>query len=207
MSRRMIVTCKSCFSADDVDAVPAPDHAGFIYTCTNRAGHDGGGVFVWQQDPNSAERAWTGADGILDDLYDPLLSVFEPGEPLLEHGIVEARLRLAAPAVFAEHVAEAGHVMFGAIRNTASGRIAMALGRLRAEGHLVDRRAPGTGGWSHNQDIGFWGLPPAALGRPLMTWLQFARDTDRSPEFTDHDRAGLKSLRQGVVQPWEAGQQ
>lgn len=204
MSRLMIVNCPRCWHADEVTAVRAPDAAGFIYTCDFRDRHDDGQPHLWQQDPESSERAWSGGEGVLDDLYDPLLAVFLLDDPFLEHGVVEARLRQTAPAVFARHVEEAGHVAFGAIRNTASNRIAMALGVLRAQGRLADRRAPGTGGWSYNQDIGFWRLAPAPLGTPLLTWADHCAALGRDSEFTDEDRLGLTSQRQAIAAPWQA---
>lgn len=198
MSRRLIVTCRYCFSADDVAAERAPDGEGFIYTCTNTSGHDRWQVAVWQADPGSVEQNAEREEGVLDDLYSPLLGCFKPGEPFIEHGIIEERLRALAPVVFAQHVDEAGHVMFGKIRNTASNRIGMALGVLRAQGHLVGRRLPGTGGWDFNPDIGFWALAPAE-NHAVLAWKDHALATGRNPDFTDQDRLGLTSRRQGVA--------
>ena len=83
----------------------------------------------------------------------------------------------------------------------------MALGVLRAQGTLADKRAPGTGGWRYNQDIGFWRLAPAPLGTPLLTWADHCEQMGRDPEFTNDDRFGLSSRRQGVVAPWQPNQQ
>ncbi|WP_139252844.1 hypothetical protein [Geodermatophilus nigrescens] len=132
------------------------------------------------------------------------MAVLKPGEPFLEHGIIEARLRQTAWDVFARHVDEMGHVAFGDIRNTASNRIGMALGQLRSRGIVVDKRLPGTGAWSYNTDIGFWALAPAEPGRPVQTWVDYAAATSRSPDFTNEDRLGLTSRRQGVHYPWQA---
>lgn len=204
MSRRLILTCPACFSADDVTAERAPDGFGFLYTCANGRRHDDAHPAVWQADPESDARSCVVGDGVLGDLYEPLVAVLQPGEPFLEHGIIEARLRQTAWDVFARHVEEAGHVAFGDIRNTASNRIGMALGQLRGRGIVVDKRLPGTGAWSYNTDIGFWALAPAEPGRPVRTWVDHAAATGRSPDFTNEDRLGLTSRRQGVRYPWQA---
>jgi hypothetical protein len=195
---RIIVTCSRCFSADDVSVERAPDSTGYLYTCSRR--HEDDKPHVWQTDPAALEREWSGEEGVLDDLYDPLLAVFRPEDPYLEHGVIEARLRASAPEVFARHVDEAGHVAFGGIPNTVSNRIGMALGVLRAQGHLVSKRGSGTGGWRFNEDIGFWALAPGSAAADL-TWAEYAAAEGRSPEFTDDDRRGLTSQRQGIVLP------
>jgi hypothetical protein len=202
VSRRVIITCPACYSADDVSADRAPDNAGFLYTCVNNRRHDDGRPAVWQADPEAGERSTALGDGVLSDLYEPLLATLRSGEPYLEHGIVEQRLREIAWDVFARHVDEAGHVAFGAIRNTASNRIGMALGQLRARGLVVDRRLPGTGSWSFNPDIGYWALAPAVPGVGVLTWLEYSHGLGRDPEFTDQDRLGLTSRRQGILEPW-----
>lgn len=204
MSRQQIVTCPRCFRDDEVSAERAPDGSGFVYTCVATA-HDNGKPHVWVQDPGDPDASSFARDGVLDDLYDPLMALFRPGEPLIEHGIVEDRLRANASAVFAGHVHERGHVALGGLRNTASGRIGSALGILRAQGQLIVRRGKGTGAWRYNSVIGFWGLPPSELGRPVLTWEQYAADNGRSAEFTDADRVGLTSPRQGIVTPWKPG--
>ncbi len=202
MSGVVIVTCPRCFTADDVSAVRSPEGPGFLYTCANVAGHVDRQQVTWSYDPAAVERTWVAEAGVLDDLYDPLLAVLRPGDPYLEHGIIEERLRATAWDVFARHVDEAGHVAFGAIRNTASNRIGMALGVLRSKGLLTDKRLPGTGGWSFNPDIGFWALAPTGPATPVLTWAEHCALAGRSPDFTDDDRDGLTSQRQGVLQPW-----
>ena len=203
MSRLVIVNCPRCWQADEVTAARAVDGAGFLYTCQLTSRHPDRLPHVWQQDPALPEDSWSSGDGILDDLYDPLLAVFVPGEPYIEYGIIEERLRATAHAVFAGHVHDAGHVALGAIRNTASNRIGMALGLLGARGKIVCRRAPATGGWSYNREVGFWALPPAEVGRPMLTWADYCTQIGRDPELTDIDRVGLTSPRQGITVPWQ----
>jgi hypothetical protein len=59
----------------------------------------------------------------------------------VEYGIVEHRLRTRFPDLFAAHVADQGHSMFGSRAYTASSvRFGVTLGRLERMGDLDQRR-------------------------------------------------------------------
>ncbi|MDP9443750.1 MAG: hypothetical protein M3P83_05130 [Actinomycetota bacterium] len=184
----MFLTCEKCFSADDVSWQRLPDRM-ILYTCS--ADHDGSGPHTFVRDRARLHApAEEGAGGVTDDLLDPLLSCIEPGEPLLEYGIVEYRLRDRFPRLFQEHVAERGHVLTGATVATASGvRFGVALGRLAASGQLVSIYGPATGAWKYNGEVTYWARPPKPS--QTKTWVEYCAEIGRSPDWQDEDRQGL----------------
>lgn len=206
----MIVTCPRCFSFDDVRPPRRLPDGVVEYTCTGE--HEGAGAYTWRSAPAVVEApAGRGATtrtagartagaprtaanaeaAAVDELLEPLLACVNAGEPFVEYGVVEYRLRLARPELFVAHVRERGHLMLGARRGAASAstaRFAKALGRLEKAGELVTAKGPGTGAWRHAPAIGYWARPPRPSG-PLLTWTMFCATQGRSAEWTDADRA------------------
>lgn len=183
----MIITCPKCFSADDV--LPPrrlPDHL-LHYRCTNEQ-H---GEHEWLTTLDAVRPPSATHDLVTDDLLDPLIHCVHDGEPFVEYGIVEHRLRTGFPDLFASHVADQGHSMFGSRQYTASSvRFGVALGRLERSGELVSEYGPATGAWHYNGQVTYW----AKAGRPVQgrkTWAEYCTETGRSPEWTDEDRTGL----------------
>lgn len=151
----MIVTCPRCFQADDVSYQRLPDHV-IMYHCTNR--HQDGEPHDWLVTrEESAPMTLAAVDGVVGDLLEPLLACLEPGEPFVEFGVVEYRLRQRDLDLFRRHVAERGHVLLGTRRVTASAvRFGVALGMLARAGEIVGRLGRATGAWSYNARVNYW---------------------------------------------------
>lgn len=184
----MILTCPRCFTADDVSHRRLPGRL-VEYTCSDT--HDGGGEHIWITSLAAATRSFDVEEGVTDDLLEPLLGCVHAGEPFVEYGVVEYRLRLTHPDLFISHVRDHGHVMFGRRDGQATAssvRFATALSRLARSGELVTVYGPGTGGWRHDDRISYWARPPGPTGSQL-TWTTFCATLGRSPEWTDEDRA------------------
>lgn len=184
----MIVTCDKCFSADDVSWQRLPDKM-VRYTCSGS--HDGAGPHSFVRSAvqvnNYSESV---SEGVTDELLDPLMACIELGEPLLEYGIVEYRLRQRFPALFAAHVADRGHVLTGATVATASSvRFGVALGRLADSGDLVSVYGPATGAWKYNGQVTYWARPPKPS--QMQSWVEFCQQIGRDPEWQPEDRQGL----------------
>ena len=207
----MIITCPRCFSFDDVRPPRRLADGGVEYTCTDE--HDGAGTYTWSIAPPempsgrvapaarttggrapAAPRNGVGTEAAaVDELLGPLLACVNAGEPFVEYGVVEYRLRVARPDLFVAHARERGHILLGARRGQASAstaRFGKALGRLESSGELVMVKGAGTGAWRHNPSIGYWARPPRPTG-PLLTWSMFCATQGRSAEWTDADRAVL----------------
>ena len=176
----MIVTCPRCFSADDVT---------YQYRCVNTSAHP---EHLWLATLRSVTFADDSPDGVTDELLDPLSHCVVDGEPFMEYGVVEHRLRARYPELFAAHVAERGHSMFGTRPATASSvRFGVALGRLERDGKLVSRYGPATGAWSHNERVTYWAKRgPEPDGS--LTWVEYCAQLGRDPEWTEDDRCGLR---------------
>lgn len=185
----MIITCEQCFTADDVTYQRLPDRA-VLYTCSRD--HGAAGPHTWVRSlKDLAVPEDLAAEGVTDDLLDPLSSCLIDGEPYVEYGVVEFRLRERFPKLFLAHVRERGHVLLGPKAFTASSvRFGVALGRLAQSGELVSEYGPATGAWKYNSQITYWARPPAPEGEPL-TWAGYCGSIGRSPLWTDDDRIGL----------------
>ena len=210
---RSISPCPQCHRADDVRPPTLNPDGDLEFVCSDR--HAGMGPVVFlrlaQPDPSasSVPAAERGAVRILeplktDDLLEPMRACIQESDGWVEHGVLELRLRQHAPEIFARHVAEAGHIMFGPKRNTASGvRFAMALRRLAAAGQLESdvRRSTGEA-WKQSTMIGFWRAVPegvdaiANLASTTLTWADHCAAAGRSDDWTNADRAGLSSPSQ-----------
>lgn len=187
----MIVTCPRCFSADDVTYRRLPDRM-VEYVCAGE--HGDGRDHSWLGTQSAARWATDVDEGVTDELLDPLLACVRLGEPFVEYGVVEYRLRCSRPDLFVAHVRERGHVMIAPGQATASSvRFAASLGRLARSGDLLSVYGPATGAWSYNSQITYWARPPKPSGRNL-TWSAFCESSGRSAEWTDEDRAVVAKL-------------
>lgn len=190
MLGHVIITCPKCFSADDVTFQRLPDKAA-LYHCDRN--HDGDGPHAWvlsQAALNAhVEHA---AEGVTDELLEPLSSCVVAGEPFAEYGVIEYRFRQRFPELFAAHVRDRGHILMGPKTYTASSvRFGVALGRLARAGELLSRYGPATGAWRYNGQVTYWARPPGAPATPL-TWAAYCKAEGRSPEWTKTDRVGLE---------------
>jgi hypothetical protein len=206
---RSISPCPQCHRADDVLPPSLNPDGNLEFVCTDK--HQGAGPVVFlRMTPSVREvndsRSSSGGAGvklveprITDDLLDPMRACIEPADGWVEYGVLEHRLRERAPEIFARHVAEAGHIMFGPKTSTASGvRFAMALRRLAAAGHLESQIRRSTGdAWKHDNIISFWRAVPegpdaaSTLTPNTLTWADYCARLGRSDAWTETDRAGL----------------
>lgn len=184
----MFMTCPRCFTVDDVTYRRLPDKM-VQYFCSDQ--HGGSGEHTWLATQSAASWTLDSHDGVTDELLDPLLRCVRPGEPFVEFGVVEYRLRQDYPELFAAHVRERGHVMIAPGQATASSvRFAAALGRLARSGELVSVYGPATGAWSYNSQVTYWAVPPAPPG-PYLSWVDHCARIGRSAAWTDEDRSAV----------------
>jgi hypothetical protein len=181
----VIITCLKCFRADDVQPPRRLPDQVLHYRCTN-ATH---GDHEWLTTLGDVPRPAATPDLVTDDLLEPLADCVRGGEPFVEYGIVEHRLRRRYPGLFAAHVAEQGHSMFGPRPYTASSvRFGVALGRLERAGRLISEHGPATGAWHYNGQVTYWAKTATPERR---TWAGYCAENGRSPDWTDDDRRGL----------------
>ncbi|GLY48666.1 hypothetical protein Lesp01_23220 [Lentzea sp. NBRC 102530] len=185
----MIITCPKCFSADDV--LPPrrlPDRL-LQYRCTNQEHGD----HEWFATREAVQSPGEVREGVTDELLEPLNRCVDAGDPFVEYGIVEHRLRARFPDLFAAHVADQGHSMFGPRAYTASSvRFGVALGRLERMGVLVSEYGPATGAWRYNGQVTYWARATPS-DRSRRTWAEHCAEIGRSSEWTDDDRRGLRA--------------
>ncbi|MDQ2589142.1 hypothetical protein [Saccharothrix yanglingensis] len=191
----MIITCPKCFTADDVRPPRRLPDGVLQYRCTNRRAH---GDHEWLTTREAVQPPSEVREGVTDDLLDPLDRCVDPDDPFLEYGIVEHRLRTRFPDLFAAHVAEQGHSMFGSRAYTASSvRFGVALGRLERTGTLLSQYGPATGAWRYNGQVTYWtraatqGVEKQPSTQRRKTWAEHCAEVGRSPDWTDDDRHGL----------------
>lgn len=103
----------------DVDYRRLPDR---MIECTCAARHDDGAEHTWLLSLQRAAGSVLVEEGVTGELVGPLLACVLAGEVYVEYGIVEYRLQLAHPNLFAAHVRDRGHAMLrlGAGTPTAS---------------------------------------------------------------------------------------
>lgn len=185
----MIVTCPICFNADDVSYQRLPDRQ-LAYLCRGR--HESGRPAEWTRSLTDVDARWMAAEGVTDDLLQPMLACLDPSDGLLEYGIVEYRLRERFPDIFLPHIADRGHVALGTTSATASAvRFGMALSRLARTGDLAFDFGPATGAWSYNGKVSYWCRPPVT-GRTRTTWVEWCQQNGRPTEWTDADRGFMR---------------
>jgi hypothetical protein len=102
------------------------------------------------------------------ELVDPFEQILRSlPHALVEYGVLEYRLRLDYPDLFASHVAARGHYLTGSGQATASSvRFAAALLRLDRAGVLTYEMRPATGAWRYNDKVSYWALMPRPRPRP-----------------------------------------
>jgi hypothetical protein len=205
---RSIRACEKC-QMDDGQSPPRLNADGnLVFLCSHAHGGDGPFEFIRITPPDELPPARKAAStkpkpakGITDDLLEPLRHCIFREDGWTEYGVVEHRLHKLAPELFARHVADRGHHMFGEKPLTASRvRFSKALERLEDEGLLRHKVADSTGAaWSHSPKVSYWMIAIGADARKTTKWAQFCKETGRSDDWTDEDRAGLTSPTQGVV--------
>lgn len=187
----MIRTCPLCFTADDVTARRAP--GGMVeYACDGD--HAPSGPHRWSGPLADVTVGGPGApDGVTDELLDPLLRCVRAGEPFVEYGVVEYRLRQERPDLFVAHVREAGHTMLApAVATASSVRFGVALSRLERAGDLLSVAGAATGAWRYNGTVRYWARPPAPTGR--VSWVNFCAHEGRPAEWSDEDRDAVRRM-------------
>jgi hypothetical protein len=196
-NQRTIICCEKCSRADDV-ALPTTKSDGALeYTCSGS--HQGSGPHVWSVNPKNWALPASGGrregDNVTDDLLDPLMRCFAGPNVWLEYGVVEFELRGIAPKLFAQHVAEAGHVMLGKTggETASKNRFSVALQRLERDGLLVHRSDASTGAaWKQTSPISFWAVPPGPPKAKTLTWSAFCAERGRSNDWVREDLAGCQ---------------
>lgn len=193
----VIQTCPICFRADDVRWSRLPEQS-ISYVCDDP--HGGAGPNSWTAVTGSREPTEAATAGVTAELLEPLLRCVREGDPFVEYGVVEYRLRTGFPALFHAHVADRGHSILGHRQATASSvRFAATLGRPADQGALLKTWGPATGAWSRNERVTYWARPPAPVG-PQLTWADFCASISRSPEWTAEDVEELtRTHRSDVV--------
>lgn len=193
--------CPKCFSNAATTWIKAPDGFGYVYTCFASYAHDGEGQVSWVANPLKGGDAPTGltTEGITTNLVDPFLEILRSLPPTwIEYGVIEYQLFLDFPHLFAQHVAERGHVITGQWQATASSvRFPTALQRLERIGAVSHKFAAATGEWAYDQEVSYWALlPEPESGATPLTWAQRAIDLGRTPnqKWSDEDRKAVESL-------------
>lgn len=193
--------CPTCGSDVATTWIKAPDGAGYVYTCFASYAHDKEGQISWVADPlkgGDAPTGWT-TEGITTNLVDPILEILKGLPPTwIEYGVIEYQLFLDYPDLFAQHVAERGHVITGQWQATASSvRFPTALQRLERIGAVTHKFDTATGEWGYNQEVSYWALvPEPESGASPLTWAQRAVDLGRvvADEWSDEDRTAIQAL-------------
>jgi hypothetical protein len=105
----------------------------------------------------------TSLRGIAAELgvYDDVFLCLSPGEPWLEHGIVEHRYKELRPTVYREMINRWGHVIQGPRRYSVTAFLTRRWSQLAIDGVLAAQLGPATGVYQHNGTIMYWALPPA----------------------------------------------
>lgn len=171
--------CPLCGYDDYVIAMPVGQPGEWDFTCTGTTGHTA--PYTWHV---TAQHDFVGREGITAELgvYDDLLSCLHPGDPWVEHGVVEHRYKQLRPDVyFGELIPTYGHVAQGPKRYTVSVFLARALSQLLHEGAVGWQYAAATGFWSYNTRISFWSLFPTSATENRLTWESYAKDRGIDP--------------------------
>jgi hypothetical protein len=114
-------------------------------------------------------------------VYDDVFLCLSPGEPWLEHGIVEHRYKELCPAAYLEMIDRWGHVSQGPRRYSVTAFLTRAWSQLARDGLLATKLGPATGLYQHNGSILYWAFPPGPEAHRIRTWADFATDLGLSP--------------------------
>jgi hypothetical protein len=109
-------------------------------------------------------------------VYDDVFLCLSPGEPWLEHGIVEHRYKELCPTAYREMIDRWGHVIQGPRRYSVTAFLTRACSQLAGNGVLAAQLGPATGLYEHNRRILYWALPPGPEAQRIRTWADFAAD-------------------------------
>jgi len=195
--------CTNCQDDSQMQLPMSTPDGGVIHTCLDDHGGTGPWVFTVYPavEPTRTTRrspARVENGGVTADLVEPLTAIFAEAGPWLEFGVVEARLRERAPEVFARHVRESGHTMFGPTPNTASGRIAMALSALRARGVVAGFIGHSTGKAWRGRTISFWTRDAQTSREDVFPWIEHRAALGLTDDWCEADRDGLATERVAV---------
>jgi hypothetical protein len=114
-------------------------------------------------------------------VYDDVFLCLSPGDPWLEHGIVEHRYKELCPAAYLEMIDRWGHVSQGPRRYSVTAFLTRAWSQLARDGILATKLGPATGLYQHNGSILYWAFPPGPEAHRIRTWADFAADLGLSP--------------------------
>jgi hypothetical protein len=128
--------------------------------------------------------AMPGRRGIGAELgvYEDVFRCLSPGEPWLEHGVVEHRYKEQFPVAYRTMIERWGHVVQGPRRYTVTAFLTRAWSELAARGALAAQLGPGTGVYRHNRKILYWALPPGPPPDRFLTWADVAADLAIDPD-------------------------
>jgi hypothetical protein len=189
----VVLKCPRCESDAAVTSIAAPD-GGLLYTCWFT--HNGDGHVSWQVSNKST--VGISSEGVTLELVDPFERILHALlHALIEYGVLEYRLRIDYPELFAAHVAARGHVltgMCGGHATASSVRFAVALLRLERAKVVSYHMRPATGAWRYNEQISFWVLNPAPSGGAVLTWADYCERLGRGADWTDDDRVAVTSM-------------
>ena len=114
-------------------------------------------------------------------VYEDVFLCLSPGEPWLEHGIVEHRYKELCPGAYREMIDRWGHVTQGPRRYSVTAYLTRVWSQLAGYGVLAAQLGPATGLYDHNGTILYWALPPRPDAQRIQTWADFAADLGISP--------------------------
>src|SRR5215213_4487870 len=119
----------------------------------------------------SAEAGYSGIAAELG-VYDDVFLCLSPGEPWLEHGIVEHRYKELCPTAYRQMIDRWGHVIQGPRRYSVTAFLTRTWARPAADGLLAAQLGPATGVYQHrrNTAILYWALSPVPAAQRIRTW-------------------------------------
>ena len=174
--------CPRCGVDDDVTFEPGEADAP-VFVCSSSRHED---PFEWPARDDDLATALAGRVGFAEELnlYEYLMTLFDPSQPLVEYGVVEHRFAAAFPTEYRAVIDRYGHTHFGPKRYTASAFLAKVLWALHHEGALAVEWVPATGRWSYNSRVSGWALPRAGgvPAKDVLSWEAFARQHDIDPD-------------------------
>lgn len=163
-----------------------------LYTCWFTHGDDG--HISWEGTKGGIAIS---SDGVTAELVDPFERILRKlPHALIEYGVLEYRLRLDFPDLFASHVAARGHhvISTGQAATASSVRFTAALLRLQRAGTVAYEMRPATGAWSYNAKVSYWALIPPPPAGATLTWADYCAQLGRDPHWTAEDRDAVTAM-------------
>lgn len=192
MNTPKIVTCKDCFTVDEVTVTVDTAAGEWVYRCAGSA--HGDTPFEWRVVPPTAPTVQQYREGYLAelDVYDTLLACILPSDPWLEYGVIEDRFRRRDPKAYKQLVDQFSHSRRNAKRGgpdqdpartqTTSMRLAHALGSLASEGLCARGEGTATGYWGgYLSVVSYWAPVPAPDAELRLTWAEYAATVGADP--------------------------